>query len=485
MIPALQNPRGPERANDRVQNHRWLLGAILALAAFLRFFQLTEFPPGLSVDEAMDGNNALEIRETGHPQVFYPEDGGREGLYISAASLSVAAFGNRAWALRLPAAIFGLLTVWGLYLLAAELVSIPTALLAAFFLATSFWHLVFSRMAFRAIAAPLFLVWGLYLMLAALRRARAGRPFLGGIVLAGAVYGLGFYTYPAYRVTPLLVVAIWIAQGRRGPGIAAWTFAAASAAVAAPLAVYFVAHPGAFLERAGQVSVFSGPHPAVEIVLNCWRTARMLFTRGDRNWRHNVAWRAELFWPVAACMLVGIWVALARHRVILLWLFLGMVPAVLATECPHALRSILMLPAVCVLAALGAQQVHAWLARRIPVRCLQAAAAVILLALSYEPYHTCFDAWVRNPKTAAAFDLPSTSLARRIAAAPAGQLKLIVAADLTDMRLQPVMFLTGSYTARQSREKKIRYVTGQPADNGQCRPDVPPEAAAAIFCLGP
>src|SRR5208283_3981321 len=142
--------------------------------------------------------------------------------------------------------------------------------------------------------------------------------------------------------------------------------------------------------------------PALEIVLNCWRTARMLFTRGDHNWRHNVAWRAELFWPVAACMVVGIRAAWKRHGTILL--VLGMVPAVAASQAPHALRAILMLPAVCLLAALGALWVYAWLGGRVPARVLQLAAAAALLALCYQPYHAYFDVWARDPRSAEAFD---------------------------------------------------------------------------------
>jgi len=466
-------------------NRRWLLGAILALAAFLRTYQLAAIPPGLYVDEAMDGNDARAALETRHFQVFYAADNGREGLYVNAAALSIAAFGNQAWALRLPAAVFGTLTVWGVYLLGAEMATASTGLLAAFFLATSFWHLVFSRMAFRAIAAPLVLVWALWLLLAALRRARGGRPFLGWMILAGAVYGLGFYTYPAYRITPLLVLAVWIAGGRRG----AWAWAAAAAVAVAPLAVYFAARPDAFWGRAAQVSVFEGPRPALELVLNCWRTARMLFTRGDHNWRHNVAWQAELFWPVAVSMVLGLGAAWKRHRPLVLWLALGMVPAAAATEAPHALRAILMLPAACLLAALGAGQVYGWLRRWVPAGGLQAVAAVVLLGLCYQPFHAYFGVWASNPNTAEAFDSRYAELARRIAAAPPEQPKLVVAA-LAGMQvgglpiqLQPVMFLTGSYTARERRETRIRYIAGQPGDTGLCRQAAQREPGAAVFCV--
>lgn len=126
-------------------------------------------------------------------------------------------------------------------MLGTELVSAPVGLLAAFFLATSFWHLIFSRIAFRAIAAPLFLVWAIYLLLIGLRRRN-----VVCMILAGLIYGLGFYTYPAYRITLVLVIAIFVAERRPGSGRIACIFLATTAAVIAPLAFYFAAHPDAF-----------------------------------------------------------------------------------------------------------------------------------------------------------------------------------------------------------------------------------------------
>src|ERR1035438_1650811 len=88
---------------------------ILAIAAFLRLYRLESVPPGLYHDEAMNGNNALEVLESGRVAPFYPENGGREGLYINVETLFVHFLGNKPWVLRLPAAIFGILTVWGVY----------------------------------------------------------------------------------------------------------------------------------------------------------------------------------------------------------------------------------------------------------------------------------------------------------------------------------------------------------------------------------
>ena len=88
-----------------------LLALILVWGAFLRLYRFTEVPPGLDHDEAINGCNVLEILQTHQFRVFYPENNGREGLYIGVLTPLVALVGNQAWVLRLPAAGFGILTV--------------------------------------------------------------------------------------------------------------------------------------------------------------------------------------------------------------------------------------------------------------------------------------------------------------------------------------------------------------------------------------
>ena len=84
----------------------WILFAvIIAFASFLRLYHITTTPTGLYPDEAMDGNNALEVIQTGHFQVFYTEDNGREGLYVNTLVFAIEAFGHKPWVVRLPAAI--------------------------------------------------------------------------------------------------------------------------------------------------------------------------------------------------------------------------------------------------------------------------------------------------------------------------------------------------------------------------------------------
>ena len=103
--------------------HLALFALILLIAAGLRLYRITTIPPGLFRDEAMNGCNALDVLQTARVQVFYPENNGREGLFINISAVFVKFLGNRAWVLRLPAAIFGILTVAGVFLLARALYS--------------------------------------------------------------------------------------------------------------------------------------------------------------------------------------------------------------------------------------------------------------------------------------------------------------------------------------------------------------------------
>ena len=348
---------GPDVASRRRVRYALLL--ILALAAFLRLYEFTTYPPPLHFDEAMNGNDALQNLEAGRIDAFYPQNGGREGLFINVQTALIALFGNEAWVLRLPAAIFGILTVWAVYCLAAELFSTSIGLLASFFLATSLWHLTFSRIGLRAIASPLFLAWALYLLLSGLRPAREGRPFLARIAAAGVVYGMGFYTYIAYRATPpliLLALVYWWVLARREGWTArfarsAGLFAGAAAVTVIPLIAYFVRHPDMFLRRSMEISVWQTPRPLLELLRNIWRIAGMVFWKGDPDWLHNIAGRPEVFLPVALLFAVGLVEGIRAifHRrewfgpaLAIGWLLLAAVPAVLSVEnMPHALRALL------------------------------------------------------------------------------------------------------------------------------------------------
>ena len=186
-----------------------MFAGIIVFASFLRLYHITTTPTGLYPDEAMDGNNALEVVQTGHFQVFYIEDNGREGLYVNTLVFFIKAFGNKPWVVRLPAAIAGILTVAGMYFLGAELFGGEIGLLAAFLLATCFWHIDLSRVGFRAIMAPLCLDVDILFPYEIIPIASRNAPAWIYAILGGLIFAAGFYTYIAYRVTPLALLALY------------------------------------------------------------------------------------------------------------------------------------------------------------------------------------------------------------------------------------------------------------------------------------
>src|SRR5690606_26852543 len=97
-----------------------LLFVIILIIAFVtRFYDLGVIPVGLSQDETSIGYNAYSILQTGHDEYVksYPISFRAFGEftlsgYIYLAVPSIAAFGPTALGVRLPSAIFVLLTVF-------------------------------------------------------------------------------------------------------------------------------------------------------------------------------------------------------------------------------------------------------------------------------------------------------------------------------------------------------------------------------------
>ncbi len=450
---------------------------ILALAVFFRTYQLTTVPPGLYPDEAMNGNNALESIHTNQYKIFYPENNGREGLFMSIQAQSIKIFGNEPWALRLVSAIFGILTVLGLYLLTKELFQtcLPAgkeesvALLASFFLAVSFWHINFSRIGFRAIMAPLFLVWSLYFLFVAIRREKSAPIGL----LAGLIFGLGLHSYISFRTAPLILIPPLLLLIKKRKFLIICFFIIGAFATALPLLNYFYHNPQDFLGRTSQISVFSSESPVLELGKNILLTIGMFFVRGDSNWRHNYAGAPELWWPIAILFLIGLIIGIRklkiRNSLLFLWLIFGLAPVVISNEgLPHALRAIIVVPVAMIFAALGL----VWLIEKISPKIengrikkeLMILFFAFLIVVSINSYKQYFLDWAGNPNVQGAFNENYTELGHYLKYSPREIKKYVVInANGVDVRgipmpSQTVMFLTDTFRPEQQKEKNIFYI---------------------------
>jgi 4-amino-4-deoxy-L-arabinose transferase-like glycosyltransferase len=385
-----------------------LLSFIMLLAAFLRFYRLDTIPIGIPPDIATNGIDALYSLKTGDYKVFYSDNYGREGLMIWLDVISISFFGVNALAMRIPAAIAGTLTVLGIYLLSRKMLARnDIALTAAFFCSVLFWHINFSRLGFRSILVPFFLVFSMFFLWKAFDENNA----LSGII-SGALFGLGFYTYPSFRFGVLLLFGILIS----------WFFALnghekeqfikinllillSALFISLPIGVYFFFHPHDLVLRAEGVSYLWKPSPLPYFVKSLTSHLLMFNIRGDPNWTHNSSGMPELFFPVGILFLIGMYISIKKsyqkeYFTLLIWFICLLLPGILTFEgIPHSQRVIGVIPTVMILAGIGSIAVLDWMRLRISKRTLILIALVFIFVIILQGYYQYFILWSNNPTT--------------------------------------------------------------------------------------
>lgn len=402
---------------------------LLGIAAFFRLHNLHEMPIGLWRDEAANGLEALRVLD-GQYAIFY---GTREPMFIYLVALSVAFLGRTPLAIRLVSAIVGTATIPVTYLLVKELFrskdhrARAIASLTSLWLATSYWHISFSRLGFRGILLPLvaslsfYFLWRGWNELSAVPDHGSSRrsTTLLWFALAGLLSGLTMYTYTAARFLPLVLLPFLGSVASTRWGIApepcrdhriTHTSASAFKAFAvfglvfhlvfAPLGAYFVTHPGSFLARSG-VSVFGLAHDEPLVVVLAQNAVRQLGMFGfaaDPNVRHDPAGRPAFDLFTLSFFLLGAAVGVRRctqipYLFVLSWLSAMLLPAILTVpELPHFLRAIGALPAAYVFPALGVERAWNWLtAKQVSPKRRSVLAGVLALYFAVAGFFTYRD----------------------------------------------------------------------------------------------
>jgi len=382
---------------------------IIILAAFLRFYHIQSIPPGLYSDEAMNGINAIIANQTSNYKIFYPENNGREGFFINYIAILFKIFGIEVWVIRLASAIIGILTIIGFYLLAKELFSLNFALMSSFLMATSFWHLNFFRIGFRAIMVPFVICFALYFFINGLK-SNKWRSF----ILSGVFFGLGFHTYIAYRFTPfifliaLILFCIYNKPNAKKLFKSLIIMAIITIIITLPIALYFIKHPQDFIGRSTQVSVFNGDF-IKNISNSILKTALMFNIYGDNNWRHNLSGMPALPLILSLFFIIGIIIAMKKRGfnelLTLSGFIIMLIPSILTNEgLPHFLRSIGAIPFVYILVTIGIFEfLKLDFIRRKKYAILLIISTICIYSLWLTGYNY-FYVWANNQNTKDAFN---------------------------------------------------------------------------------
>ncbi|OGH24736.1 MAG: hypothetical protein A3B47_00550 [Candidatus Levybacteria bacterium RIFCSPLOWO2_01_FULL_39_24] len=191
-----------------------LLIFVFMLAAFLRFYNLSSFPVGFHQDEASLGYNGYSLMLTGKddnsnkfPLYIDMFGDNRPSGYHYLTILPIKLFDLNEFATRLPGALFGSITIFAIYLLTyAIFKNKKLSLLSSLFIAISPWHVSVSRASSETIVALFFIILGFSLLIYSLQNERLKYVLLGTISL-----GLSFFFYHTPRVfAPLLYLALII-----------------------------------------------------------------------------------------------------------------------------------------------------------------------------------------------------------------------------------------------------------------------------------
>jgi 4-amino-4-deoxy-L-arabinose transferase-like glycosyltransferase len=395
----------------------YLLILILGLAAFLRFYQITNVPPSTQWDETAIGYNAYSILKTGRdeygkllPLVFKSFGDYKPGLYIYLTVPSVAIFGLNELAVRFPSALAGIASVWLIYQVSWLLFKKKAlSLFISFSLAMSPWAIHFSRGGWEANMVLFLTLLGIFYFLKSEKKPKYLYP-------SAITFGLSLLAYQGSKVfVPLLLLGLLIFFLKKIK-----TFPLKNLIIS--LVLFFLVASPAFLAvltggggRLKTMSLFSYQRSVAEvknilnadegnlIYFNLFHTeglsfatrlaeryfnhfsTRFLFFEGDwSSLRHGPPYSGVLYLFDFLLMVTGGYflIRLNTHqsKFIWFWLLVAPIPAVLTRDSIQGVRSLNMVLPLMILIGCGFYQMFLWLSKQKKIFCLSYS---LILAIFY------------------------------------------------------------------------------------------------------
>lgn len=397
-LPSATTLKEALRSGVLVIRTNWVAVALLGifvLALFFRIYRIDAIPIDPESDHVEASKDVWDILQ-GQYHIFFPRNTGREPtqFYLTAALSGI--FGYGFVTLKLTMALVGVLNVIPMYFLGKELLDKRFGLLAAFFIAISYWHIIISRIGLRIVLAPLWTAATLYFLLRAFR-TRQRNNFL----LAGLCLGLGLYGYYAFRIMPLLIVVLCALKVLvdREPGFQLGRFmqhfillVITSALVFLPMLRYMYDEPKMYwyraLTRTTNLEVSTQRDNLRVFADNVKRAFLMFNWMGDDAWPESVPFRPALDYVSGGLFILGaayvLYLLFLKRKPIALYLVVSMfvllLPSTLAIafpiENPSNLRASAVIPVMILLVALPV-----YLVGRRAVQTLRGSIGILLVLI--------------------------------------------------------------------------------------------------------
>ncbi|MEX2012937.1 MAG: glycosyltransferase family 39 protein [Candidatus Levyibacteriota bacterium] len=376
----------------KISGFRFLLILIVSLGLFLRFVALGDNPSGFHADEAAYGYNAYSIIQTGKdeygksfPIVLKSFGDYKPAIYSYIDVPFVYLFGLTPFAVRFPSALFGSLTVLLIYFLALNLTaSRKVAIISAFLLAISPWHLALSRTTSEVVISLFFIMLMSYALLTLEKRFSRLWMF---VALLSGVFAIGTYTASRFFVVIISFLFFAFSVYKKRKYSAKNKYALY---VMITLLVFGIIYSTiASVSRFSQISIFTdsetklvleeqiredeGTHVMVtrffhNKLVNYSRTTLgnfgqyftldFLFLNGGAPQRLAVPNAGLFYFWTAPFLLIGIYQAVRRRNrylsLLLAWWVLTLIPVAFTfDESPNLYRAAVTIPPILILSALG------------------------------------------------------------------------------------------------------------------------------------
>lgn len=421
---------------------KFLIILIIFLSLFLRVWKINKVPVSLFGDEADLGYQAYSILKTGRdyygnilPLHFHSLAEWRTPLYLYSAVPSVAIFGISPLGVRLPAILFGVLSVYVLYLLVKKIFNNEKlALFSALLMAVNPWSIQYSRAGFEVTEMIFLFILGFYIFFCSLKE-NGKRLWLSVLLLT-----LTPWVYSTAKLfLPLLYIFMFINWKKEIISFSKKYI------IQAVIALIIVGGPiiwstffGGGVQRIGDISVFNDPKISYEVGLMRVNDSKMrgeydsrikftlvdkifhnkfiyisneivknylkslsadfLFIKGDLNPRHSIG--TGEFYKIDSILLIlglGIFFFGKVDKKIkyffAFWILAGILPSSLTQNGgDHATRLILILPPLIFLIAYGLVEGL----QRIP-KIGKHLTIIYLVILSISFLYFQHQYWIHNP----------------------------------------------------------------------------------------
>lgn len=352
---------------------RWRVAAIALVALLTRAVGSDSVPIEIHPDELAGLVGVANVSNASAPLLpFFDLRVQYLPLYGIVESLSVAVLGAHPFAMRLPAIVFGVLSVFALRWFVRELVAdAALADAAAAIFAVLPWAIDLSRLGWEPASVFPFLLGALAALAGGILRRRGAL-----VVASGALFGICAYTYRAAPFDGALLALAFLAthpRAVRGTLRALALASAVCAAIVAPLAIAVATHPHFFWRDAMIGTFASGIDPATLAVFARNYLAHFalgpLFATGDGILDHGPRYGVLLWWMLPF-VLVGIVrapriVGRANAAFLAIWLAIYPLGGALTDDgVPDFPRTMIGAPLAAILCAVGVRAVWAALGSR-------------------------------------------------------------------------------------------------------------------------